>query len=131
MFGSDEFDLTLSFDYPRGVWWATFQLGPWEGILQMNPGPMNSDDIHLGRTFPLSWQLRDLMEADFEFGKHCSGTMMGNWRMEISVRMFGMPGVPGIGLLEFEGVKIYNSPPVYEDLQRAWDTFSTILDVTV
>lgn len=119
MFGSDTFDLTLSFDYPRGVWWATFQLGPWEGILQMNPGPMTADDVHFGRAFSFNWQLRDLMEAKVVFGKHCTGQMTGNWREEISVSMFGIPGVFGIGLLEFDGVKVYNSPPYYDDMQQA------------
>lgn len=118
-FSSDEFDLTLNYDFPRGVWWAKFFFGPWEAIIQINPGPMTAEDVHLGRSFSFSWQVRDVQQGSFEAGLRCTGDMKANWQ-EISIRMFG---VPGVGLLQFEGVRLENLP-IYGDLQQEWDNFS-------
>ncbi|KAF9695072.1 hypothetical protein EKO04_006995 [Ascochyta lentis] len=116
----DRFHLTLSYDFTRRRWWAAFSMGAWDGMIQVNPGPLTPDDVHAGRKFPLMWRLRNLRQRRVQEGVNCTGDVVISSE-EISVRLFE---VLGFGVLEFVGVRL-EGLTLYRDLQCEWDVFCT------
>ncbi|KAI4918480.1 hypothetical protein J4E90_002864 [Alternaria incomplexa] len=117
IFNDYNFDLTLARDPSRGIWWATFRWGAWDGIIQMNPGPGDSDS--LGQPCSLGWRLRDLETGQLTFGRKCTGymTFSGDGSMEGCLYE-----VPGVGSLEFEGMRV-SGGSLEDDLKGEWDGF--------
>jgi hypothetical protein len=117
IFDDYNLDLTLARDPSRGMWWAAFRWGAWDGIMQMKPGPRNFDS--LGQPCSLGWRLRDLETGQLTFGRKCTGTMTfsGDGSMEGCLYE-----VPGVGSLEFEGMRV-SGENLEDDLKEEWDGF--------
>jgi hypothetical protein len=115
-FGDYGLDLTLSADPNRGVWWATFRWGAWDGLIQMNPGPGVAP---LGQSCSLGWRLRDLETGQLKFGKKCTGQMTFFDDQTFRGCLFE---IPGAGTVDFEGRRMSGSS-VTDDLQDEWDRF--------
>jgi len=117
IFNDYNLDLTLARDPSRGIWWATFRWGAWDGIIQMNPGPGDSDS--LGQPCSLGWRLRDLETGQLTFGRKCTGYMTFSG----DGSMYGcLYEVPGVGSLTFEGMRV-SGGSLEDDLKGEWDGF--------
>jgi hypothetical protein len=117
VFNEYDLDLTLSLDSSRGIWWATFRWGGWDGIIQMNPGLSNSNT--LGQPCSLGWRLRDLETRKLTFGRKCTGSMTFFGDGTFHGCLFE---VPGMSTVEFDGRRVKGGSPE-DDLQHEWDTF--------
>ncbi|KAF1947061.1 hypothetical protein EJ02DRAFT_365939 [Clathrospora elynae] len=117
MFGNVKMDLTLSLDSARGIWWATFCWGVWDGIIQMNPDPTGS----IGQPCALGWRLRDLETGKLTFGRKCTGSMTFFKEQYFRGCLFE---VPGVGAVEFNGQRVLGAG-LEDDLQHDWDAFVT------
>ncbi|CAN9405547.1 unnamed protein product [Alternaria alternata] len=119
VFNDYNLDLTLARDPSRGLWWATFRWGAWDGIIQMNPGP--SDSNSLGLPCSLGWRLRDLNTGKLTFGRKCTGTMTFFRDGMVDGCLYE---VPGVGDLIFEGTRMAGGN-LEDDLKEEWDGFVT------
>ena len=119
VFNDYNLDLTLARDPSRGLWWATFRWGAWDGIIQMNPGP--SDSNSLGLPCSLGWRLRDLNTGKLTFGRKCTGTMTFFRDGMVDGCLYE---VPGVGDLAFEGTRMTGGN-LEDDLKEEWDGFVT------
>lgn len=69
----DDYNLVLTLAVSsRNIWWAKFCWGPWDSIIQINPGPSYTGT---GQPCSLGWRLRDLETDQLKFGKKCMGEM--------------------------------------------------------
>ncbi|KAB2100370.1 hypothetical protein AG0111_0g11512 [Alternaria gaisen] len=119
VFDDYNLDLTLACDSSRGLWWATFHWGAWDGIIQMNPGP--SDSNSLGLPCSLGWRLRDLNTGKLTFGRKCTGMMTFFRDGMVNGCLYE---VPGVGDLVFEGTRMVGGN-LQDDLKEEWDGFVT------
>ncbi|KAL1793559.1 hypothetical protein ACET3X_008541 [Alternaria dauci] len=117
IFNDHNLDLTLSRDPSHGLWWATFRWGAWDGIIQMNPGPSDSDS--LGVPCSLGWRLRDFETGKLTFGRKCTGTMTFFKDGMVDGCLYE---VPGVGDVVFEGSRMAGGN-LEDDLKEEWDGF--------
>jgi hypothetical protein len=113
LFGDYNLGLSLSVDPSRGIWWATFRWGAWDGIIQMNPGPIP------GQSCALGWRLRDLQTGQLKFGRKCTGKITFFENQALRGVLYD---VPSAGTVEYEGRRL-PGPSVEDDLQHEWDAF--------
>jgi hypothetical protein len=113
MFGDYDLNLTLARDTPRDCWWATFRWGAWDGIMQMNPGPILDEPASLG------WRMRDLETGQLRFGKKCTGQITCYSDQIMGGELYE---VPGVGTVEFQGRRMPGEA-LGDDLQHEWDAF--------
>ncbi|KAH6866610.1 hypothetical protein BKA58DRAFT_364135 [Alternaria rosae] len=116
-FNDYDLNLTLARDPSRGMWWATFRWGAWDGIIQVNPGPGDSDS--LGQPCSLNWRLRDLETGRLTFGRKCTGYMTFSGDESVEGCLYE---VPGVGSLVFEGMRV-SGGSLEDDLKGEWDGF--------
>jgi hypothetical protein len=116
IFGDYDLDFTLSLDPTRGIWWATFRWGAWDGIIRMNSGP--SFKVR-GESCPLDWRLRDLETGELRFGKKCTGHMTF---FENQTFQGSLYNIPYAGTVAFEGRRLPGCN-LKDDLQDEWDAF--------
>jgi hypothetical protein len=117
LFNDYDLDPTLSLDSSRGVWWATFRWGAWDGIIQMNPGPSTSDT--LSQPCSLGWRLRDLDTGKLTFGRKCTGSMTFDGDSTFQGFLYE---VPGVGKVEYSGRRMAGGS-LEDNLQHEWDGF--------
>ncbi|KAG9387896.1 hypothetical protein A1F94_000788 [Pyrenophora tritici-repentis] len=110
-----QLDLSLSTDPNRGVWWATFRWGAWDGIMRIQPAP----GFNLFGQCELGWRMRDLETGQLTFGKRCTGDIEFFANQTLRGCLYE---VPGAGALQFEGTRV-SGPAVQDDLQHEWDDF--------
>ncbi|CAE7009487.1 hypothetical protein CFE70_001734 [Pyrenophora teres f. teres 0-1] len=108
-------DLSLSSDPNRGVWWATFRWGAWDGIMRIQPTP----DFSLFSLCELSWRMRDLETGKLTFGKRCTGDIEFFANKTLRGTLYDVPGAGGV---QFQGTRM-PGPAVQDDLQHEWDDF--------
>lgn len=113
----NEYDLELGLfsDHNRGVWWATFNWGAWDGIMRIQP----SSEFNLFGSCELSWRMRDLESGQLTFGRKCTGDIEFFADQTLRGYLFD---VPGAGAVDFEGTRV-PGPAVQNDLQDEWDDF--------
>jgi hypothetical protein len=116
MFGAYDLELMLSKDSFHDVWWVTFRWGPWDGIMQIDPGP---DQVGIGNPCTLGWRLRDLETGQLKFGKRCAGAITFFDDQTFTGALYE---VPGAGTVEFEGTRLAGRG-LEDDLQHEWDAF--------
>ncbi|RAR14360.1 hypothetical protein DDE83_002310 [Stemphylium lycopersici] len=118
LFQDYDLTLTLSRSPYQSIWWATFRWGAWDGLIQMNPGP--TDTNTLGEPCSLGWRLRDLETGQLTFGRKCTGSITF-WE---DGQVYGWLGeMPGVGKLDFMGNRVSGSGPLEADLKAEWDLF--------
>lgn len=68
--------------------WASFDWGPFSGVIQMNPGPAS----YSPHPVTLGWRARDLLADRVRFGRGCNGEMLFLKPGAIEGRLFGLYG---------------------------------------
>jgi hypothetical protein len=94
----------------RNFRWAKFCWGPWDGIIQMNPGPSYNST---GQPCSLGWCLRDLETGQLKFVKKCMGEMTF---FEDGTFLGSLYEMPGTGTVEVEGTRLAG-PNLEDDFQ--------------
>ncbi|KZM21845.1 uncharacterized protein EKO05_0003132 [Ascochyta rabiei] len=109
--------LALFTDEATGIWWASFHWSPLNGVMKIDPGPTYDT---IADTHSLGWRIRNEETGGLSFGRDCTGDIRFDGQER--TLMGALYGVPGVGLLEFEGRRIA-SPRRVGGLKQEWDWF--------
>ncbi|KAF4539037.1 hypothetical protein BFW01_g8170 [Lasiodiplodia theobromae] len=110
--------LRLNRDPRSSKCWASFDWGPFSGVIQMNPGPAS----YSPHPVTLGWRARDLLTDRIRFGRGCNGKMVFPKPGAIEGTLFGLYGEA----IEFWGERRTgprNCGRAPNSFQEDWDSY--------